>query len=233
MSRRANGVVMVIAMALLHGCACEGPAAPPDAALDAAPALDAQQPVCGVPGSTGDGAPCACDADCVGGAVCWPELESGHAGGTCARLCSTGPCSAGATCWAAQDQCFVPCASDADCPARRSCNTSGYCVGYCFADEDCDSGFCDRERAQCTDGTTLTGAPIGSACTAIEDCASRLCALDVCVAPCSAARDLCPEGSRRLPLADDRDAGLCFLDCRGAPCPSHLVCASGLCLPPT
>ncbi len=211
----------------LSGCSTT---APPDAPLDGA-GIDAPldglpdtlDPSCGLPGATGDGRPCACDSDCVVGAVCFAEAESGFPGGVCARRCVSGPCSPGTTCWARRGICTPECHGAGECGPGRSCATfESHCREYCRSDADCLETPCDRHT-----GTCRVTAPAGlgplEPCTAHTQCLSGLCAGN-CLTMCELDEvEGCPEGTRCL--ADSDGLGFCAPTCVEGRCPAHLTCS--------
>jgi hypothetical protein len=94
------------------------------------------------------------------------------------------------------------CTGDADCPAARYCNSSGACVA----------------------GTAPEAAP----CSGDRDCASGLCANEVCALPCSSSMD-CPSQST---CSVEAEVGVCVSVLRpiGESCSQSEECASQKCV---
>lgn len=196
--------------------------------------------LCGLVGSSPDGMPCRCTADCVEGALCVSEAVSGYPGGVCIRSCELGvpsACGAGTTCLDLEGKgrggaCEIPCTSSADCPRGGICG-EGVCTGFCSADSDCESGYCDPWRARCRAADDVpSGAGTWGPCSRSEECRSRACHPEFgrCLSPCSLSTNHCPPGEVCVFESDESmdDLGVCFPRCvRDADCGEGLECTLG------
>jgi hypothetical protein len=203
---------------------------------------------CAAAGSVPDGHPCACASDCVPGALCQIEEESGYPGGFCFRICDAAAddCTPDAVCidvgaGPAMGICHPECTVSEDCPPANSCHL-GVCWALCQADDECRSGYCELYLTLCTDGTPVAGAGLNDACLRNSDCKSGFCpsAIQRCVTNCSVARQGCPEDAVCEPFGESSDMGTCFHPCTtGADCkdasftcvPSAAWPEQGLCMP--
>ena len=195
------------------------------------------------PGSRPDGWPCGCTADCVSGATCQSEAGSGSPGGNCTRVCIFGGptvCSAGAVCQdfgisTGQSLCAARCATNADCPPHRYCDSDGACLAFCFGDSDCDSNHCDTYQNICTaTAQTSTGDGVSARCAIDSDCRSRNCGSGgLCATSCSISDGRCPEGGVCVQSSSDvqLDLAFCFPACTaGGHCadPTFACSATGV-----
>lgn len=171
---------------------------------------------------------CGCDRDCPEGALCLDERTSGSPGGACAKVCDPNDatiCGPGATCEVVigtSGLCSPTCTTASDCPPLRACSQhvgkpTGVCYGICFADGDCDSGFCDPHAHVCAKpGVPAYTGPGGvlAACATDDDCRSGLCVAGRCVTRCSSALGdaTCPDGAK-CKKSTDPDLGVCFPRC--------------------
>jgi hypothetical protein len=182
---------------------------------------------CAVAGSVPDGHPCACASDCVPGAMCQTEEESGYPGGFCFRVCDAAAddCTPDAVCLdvgagPSRGICHPACTVSEDCPPANSCHHD-VCWSLCQAHDECLSGYCEPYLTLCTDGTPVVGAGLNEACLRDADCKSGFCpaSFQLCITNCSVARQGCPEGAVCEPFGEGTDMGTCFHPCTtGADC---------------
>ncbi|MDF1562352.1 MAG: hypothetical protein P1V51_04870 [Deltaproteobacteria bacterium] len=112
------------------------------------------------------GAACTTDADCDGGATCYPEVgasgPTGWPGGACLLFgCTEGSCPQGSTCIdAGQMVCIDDCASNSDCRPGYACQGELCWPGCsddatCPAGQTCQAGEC--AEPSCTPGSCGAG----------------------------------------------------------------------------
>jgi hypothetical protein len=174
------------------------------------------------------GGQCRCQADCVAGAVCVTERETGGPGGSCAMRCDPSqPPPQGYVCRSTATDVallFRTCGANEPCAPSRACQLlmgRTTCTPFCTEDADCDSGHCERLSGTCVErATTPAGAAVGDACTRDQDCAGEVClpGTDFPGGYCSALCD-----ARAGACAGD---GFCFVTTMAAAAGANI----GLCL---
>ncbi len=109
-----------------------------------------------------DGHSCKCETDCLPGAMCLPEEDTGEARGFCLRLCNPAKqeCSASSQCddVAAQvigdDACTTSCQNDNDCTFGEICRDGlccmpGVCRIACTTSQDCPQAQVCARKSGC------------------------------------------------------------------------------------
>jgi hypothetical protein len=206
------------------------------------------------------GTPCSSNNDCRGGLTCLKSTDnlapgSGPPNGVCTTECSipanhdlcdslNGTCvrfSAAINKSYCMEQCTIGEAPtpESKCHGREdmvcmSLEPEGAgCIPLCATDADCDSRKCDLGTGFCRDVVT-PGAPIGSPCSADDECAGAICypfvLSDASISPgvCSAACRLgniegC--GFRTSPLDAGPAVGACLLSPRSSKTGDLGICA--------
>ncbi|MGF1466492.1 MAG: hypothetical protein ACFCGT_10185 [Sandaracinaceae bacterium] len=235
--------VVILALATMAS-AC-GTAESPRLPVVEDPVRDAGVPVCGAPPDTvRPTAPCGCDDDCAGQAVCLPELVAGVPGGQCLSICDPGldpapQCGPDARCLAGPGGpgiCVLSCATRGDCPTDEPC-AGGICQRLCVEDRECASGRCDRYAGFCVaEPLNPDGAGLLAPCLRSDDCRSLAC-VDFspgrhCLSECDTARPgTCPDGAACVAGSPGDELGLCAPRCDEVTeaCPEPgLRCASAV-----
>ena len=192
----------------------------------------------GGPPPATDGWPCTCDAQCLAGAHCKPESETGTPHGMCVRACDIRlqDCRPGAICrpfggGSNNGICRPSCRSDEECPPSRLCRKStGVCLEQCQSDDECLGGHCNLYSGFC-EQTPLIGAGMGAICRQDGDCKSQICfqagppTPGFCSGACDARKQLCPDGATCAAVSGD-SLGYCVRTCSStAECaPLGLAC---------
>ena len=195
---------------------------------------------------------CGCTDDCVAGAACFTEANSGFPHGECIMPCASrsDPCPDGTRCVLSSDvgvSCNGTCEQDGDCSVGRvcienACCQSGVCQRDCAYDSDCASGrycsinfclaFCeddsDCDSLPCDPDTNLCTKPFEGAgtwepCDFDADCRSNRCVFGYCMTSCT-EKGGCPEGMGCVVSGTQDVVGDCFLLCDDDTCPSDFRC---------
>lgn len=193
--------------------------------LDICAPASEEDEACEGDGSQEDMAACTCNAQCASGS-CSAENANGWAGGACIRDCTEpSDCGEGYVCSDA-GYCKLECSQESDCRPGWACSY-GDCTPVCQADEECESGNCDRYRGRCLPPRSDELGSVQAECSDNDACRSGICGETVgCLSPCSTERQGCPEEARCV--SGDAEAGtlgLCFLTCEAdEDCPEGLSC---------